>query len=85
MNKVETKNYRRISKAKARKLYDMGIDILVVPCKLSPENPWGIGVTTNGHYWNGAEFDRFLNEFIWYNCQNTEWGKYPAFYEIKEH
>ena len=84
MIKVETKHYRRISKARARNLYDAGTDILVVPCKVNPENEWGIGVKTNGHYWDGTDFDRFIHEFIWYNCQYNETGKYPAFYEIKE-
>lgn len=84
MRNIETKHYKRISKAKARKLYDNGIDIMVVPCNLSPENPWGIGVTTNGHYWDHADFDKFVLEFTWYNCNDNETGKYPAFYEIKE-
>lgn len=83
MNPIETRNYRRISKTKARKLYNEGTDILVVPCKVHPENDWGIGVKTNIEYWEHPSFEKFLNEFVWYNCQYNELGKYPAFYEIK--
>ena len=83
MRQIESANWRRISKAKARKLYNAGEDILVVPCKVHPENHLGIGVTTSINYWEHPTFEVFLNEFCWYNCQHNELGKYPAFYERK--
>lgn len=84
MRPVETAHWKRISKAKARKLYNAGTSIMVVPHKVNPENNWGIGVITDIEYWDHPSFEKFLNEFVWYNCQYEELGKYPAYYERKE-
>ena len=84
MRQIVTKNWTRISKAKARKLYNAGEDILVVPCKVHPENQHGIGVTISISYWEHQTFEKFLNEFCWYNCNYNELGKYPAFYERRQ-
>lgn len=81
MRQIETRHWRRITKAKAKKLYRKGIDIMVIPCKVLPENSWEIGTITNFSYYDRPRFENFLNEFCWYNCQSNELGKYPAFYE----
>lgn len=81
MRQIETAHWRRISKAKAKKLYEEGTDILVLPRLVHPENMFGIGVTTSIAYWDHTPWEKFINEFCWYNCQYAEWGTYPAFYE----
>ena len=86
MVKVETANWRRISKAKARQAYLRGDDpIRVVPCKVDPDNVWGIGtdivLDDESQGRSKERWETFLNHYIWDNCQHNELGKYPAFYE----
>lgn len=89
MVKIETAHWRRISKAKARKLYISGKDIMIVPHKVNPENEWGVGSIVHQHpeipeyerYWF---WDRLIDQFVLYNCQYNELGKYPAFYERRD-
>ena len=33
-------NYKRVNKATARKMYNMGCSILLLPCKVRFENEW---------------------------------------------
>lgn len=68
--------YKRINKKAARKLYNSGVEILIIPCKCSPLAAWFTGITLNN---TGRPFDVLVNEFIYYNC-NYETGYYPAFY-----
>jgi hypothetical protein len=35
-----TLNYTRINKSEARKLYNLGRPITVLPCKANPSSPW---------------------------------------------
>ena len=81
MRQIETRHWRRITKTKAKKLYEEGTTILLVPHKVLPENVWGIGSELIGY--NPLDFETVLNTFCWYNCQHNELGKYPAFYERK--
>ena len=84
MRQIETRHWRRITKAKAKNMYMMGYGpLLIVPCKVDPENRWGIGVPIDNQCEPSTEeeWEKFLNEFCWYNCQYNELGKYPAFYE----
>lgn len=80
MNNYNYNGFKRINKRIARKLYNDGVDVLFIPCKLRPDNMWGLGIWENvnlsGQY---GSFDKLCNEFIWYNC-NFETGNYIAFY-----
>lgn len=78
MNKYETENFIRINKKVARKLYNLGVDIGMCPCKANPESPWGLIVMINKNRYDYT-FDKAVNEFEWYNC-NSELGQYPAYY-----
>lgn len=69
--------YERINKRIARRLYNSGVEILIIPCKCSPFAAWFTGVTMAN---TGRTFDVFVNEFIYYNCC-YELGYYPAFYK----
>lgn len=70
----------RISKQKARKLYEQGEYIRLYPCNLRPDNPYVCGDIININ--TGDEhipFDKQVSWFEYYNC-SLETGKYPAFY-----
>ena len=80
MNKVRVGGYERISKAKARKMYEAGETVYLVACKLRPDNCWGLLYDANYYNWNKCEpFDTVVAAFEWYNCR-PDTGKYTAFY-----
>lgn len=69
---------KRIRKDQARKRYNAGEKIFIVPCKIRPDNLWGFrGCMVNNH---GRDFDSYVNEFEYYNCGYAETGRYAAFY-----
>lgn len=79
---IETENYKRISKAEARRRYNSGLDIYLLPAKMNPENMWGMMVCASNSWWGCEEysFDTFLITYNHFNCQYAELGTYPAFY-----
>lgn len=87
MNKYSITNektgvvYKRITKKEARKLFDSGNALVVIPCKLAPFTPWHMECIIDGFNKESEDrtFDRIINAFIFYNC-NYETGYYPAFY-----
>lgn len=86
MKKLEFSKYERVNKQTARKLFNKGFDITIVPCNCFPGNMWGISYTTNCYEYEDTPktycksiFDKLINSFIYYNC-NNELGEYPAFY-----
>ena len=84
MNKINIGGYSRISKSKARKLFVNEEKFYIFPCKVSPLNHWGLGMDVECGLWGvGKEFDKFVNEYEYYNC-NNELGKYSAFYVKSE-
>jgi hypothetical protein len=79
---------RRINKRLARRLYDEGKIIHVLPCKASIGSAWfGIGAELNKndrectdlYPYNPADFDKRIVYFEVYNC-NHELGYYAAYY-----
>ena len=69
-----TRLYRR----KARKAYNSGTTIVVVPCRMYPFGPWGMSIPIRKS--DGEEtFDQRVRNFEFYNC-NYETGYYAAFY-----
>jgi hypothetical protein len=77
--------YTRVSKATARKLFNDGECVGICPVKLDPSSFWG-GMCTfqKGHKCENWGFDDFVNNFIYYNCQMEETGKYPKFFKVVE-
>ena len=75
-----TLNYTRINKREARKLYNLGRTITVLPSKANPNSPWFSNSTVSKE--SGRDFDALVNEFIYYNCNTSELGRYPAFYVV---
>ena len=80
MLKNATFNYTRINKPEARKLYNLGRPIVVLPCKANPNSPWFSNSTVSKE--SGRDFNTLVNEFIYYNCNTSELGRRPAFYVV---
>ena len=81
--------YRQITKRTAKKLYLQGFPVVLCPCNLRPFTMWHcehvIKKADRAQFVTdeiGAanDFDNLVNSFEWYNCQNSETGKYTAFY-----
>lgn len=79
MQKFETNDFVKINKTKARKLFNEGKEIHLLPCKARFGGMWlGEGAVISNKILTSA-FDTIVNEYIYYNC-NNELGKYPAYY-----
>lgn len=76
MKKIETKHYIRISKHQARKIYDNNGELYIIPCKMNPENPWGMLMGPVNTFYS---FDTMVNSATYYNC-GSGMGNYLAFY-----
>ena len=76
------KQYRRITKAMAKKLYNDGKTIVLCPCNLRPFTMWhvefSINISDDGDVKN--DFDMRVMHFVHYNCTCNETGRYTAFY-----
>ena len=79
-------NYKRVNKPTARKMYNIGSSILLLPCKVSDKvldntHPWikpvEISILTSENEEN--QFDRSVNSYEYYNC-NSELGYYAQYY-----
>lgn len=93
MNAMKFGNLTRISKAKARKLWGKR-DISLCPCNLRPGFPWRPNMDVFateidaalssewGHERKAADFDAYVRNFEYYNCNDHETGLYTAFYLI---
>lgn len=82
---IETKNWRRITKPRARKLYADGVDVYCLAKKMNPENMFVPPALIEPIYAcclpNIDSFDSFVNNYIYYNC-NSETGK-DVYYYVK--
>lgn len=76
MIKIETKNYIRISKTAARKIYENNGDLYMCPRNINPDNSWGMLL---GPVSTFEPFETMVQWATWYNC-NKEVGTYLAFY-----
>ena len=80
-------NFKRVNnKATARKMFNSGITIYVLPCKVSESaldcnsfiQPAIFDITRNALEQEN-KFDRLVNEYTYYNC-NAVVGYYPHYY-----
>lgn len=85
--------YRQVNKPTARKMYNRGYGISVLPCKISLRRLSGtydydwiqlieIPKQIEGQY-EVSKFDRSVREFEYYNC-NAELGYYAHYYVLEE-
>lgn len=70
--------YLRVSKARARRLYDIGTEICINPCNMSPESPWGQPMPISNK--SDRAFDAVVTEYEVFTCANRKVGLYAAFY-----
>ena len=83
-------NYKRVNKPTARKIYNLGYDITLLPCKvteraLDGSHAWIDPVTINATrcVYDYNRFDRVVNEYEHYNC-NAELGYYAHYFVSEE-
>ena len=83
-------NYSRVNKPTARKMYNNGCSILLLPCKVSGSaidgshpwvKPYSMSLMTSEEETN--RFDRAVRDYEIFNC-NAELGYYAHFYVSDE-
>lgn len=72
------KEFKRINKTVARRLYNEGKIIYLHPCKVHPNSAW-MPPTPFIKVTDQTEFGKLVNAFEYYNCDN-ERGRYCAYY-----
>lgn len=83
MNKIEYNGYKRINKAMARKEYNNGNSVYILPCKVRLDNAWFKPAMINRNNLDNESFEKIINAFEYYNCSYNELGKYASYY-LKE-
>lgn len=73
------REFKRITRTKAKALYNMGKAVLLVPCNLNPNNIF-VGFYDLRKEDSETPFENAVNAFENYNCTNNETGRYTAFY-----
>lgn len=73
--------YHRITKDIARKAYNAGKHVLLIPCKMNPASVW---FPASECYIDTAQkeniaFDTLVNAYEFYSCSNHT-GRYAAYY-----
>lgn len=88
------RTYTQVSKAKARKAYNVGQPVALVPSNLNPISPFvgffviadsdfdGDNLTYSVPKEERETFDERALNFAWYNCTCNETGKYPNYFLI---
>ena len=71
------KLYHRISKAQAKKQYLAGNYIIACPVNLRPDSAWKLFAVLGG---SDRSFENAANSCTYYNCINSETGRYLAYY-----
>lgn len=78
-------NYKKVTKPIARKYYDNGKEVYLLPCKVnahivfdSSYNGFIQPYVISKHGSDGS-FDKVVNEFEYYNC-NSKMGYYAHYY-----
>lgn len=74
------KTYTRVSKARARAVYNAGLELVLCPVNLRPGAPWHPEIAVSKERSESESFERVLNAFEFYNVRDTETGRYTAFY-----
>lgn len=79
------KEFKKVNKTQARKLYNKNVNIYIVPCKVFPNysSIWIKPIKLNKEeylekYYE-IDFDKIINNFEFYNC-NKDLGKYTSYY-----
>ena len=79
-----SRTFTRISKPTAKKAFNQGLKIGLIPHKCNPCGAYMSAFVTAKSEDN-SDFVKLVNNYSYYSCQYNELGKYPAFYnEYKE-
>lgn len=70
---------KQVNKTVAKRLYNAGHEIHLLPCQVNINTSWGLLYTTNAEECDNVPFDSMVNAFTSYNC-NTQLGRYPHYY-----
>lgn len=82
-------NFKRVNKATARRAYINGLTVVFCPVNLRPFGAWSPETYHNKKSREAFtldaagvrnDFNNLVNSFEFYNCPNSETGKYTAFY-----
>ena len=68
---------KKINNATARKLFNEGKELWITACNMRPQQ--GILLNVPVYRYLDKDFDKIVNAFEYYNC-NNECGRYAAFY-----
>lgn len=74
------REFIKIDKRIARKMYHEGKTVRLMACKLNPYGCWGEPMAVNNQ--SKKEFEKLCNEYMYCNC-TSETGKRIAFYILK--
>lgn len=83
MKQIKTKNWKRISKRTAKKYYNEGKGVYLLPCNFNPENIWQAPMLVK-YSQEKDYFNRSVIAFEYYNCGDRERGYYAAYYVRNE-
>lgn len=70
---------KKVSKSVARKMFNAGEVIHIVPCKANPESMWFRDSMIVINKLRTSDFDAIVAKFEYYNC-NYGMGKRAAYY-----
>lgn len=82
-------DFVRINKTQARNAYLAGKTVYIVPCNIRPFSTWRYEYPLNRKNRENFcideigvknDFNSYVNSFEFYNCINSETGKFSAFY-----
>lgn len=79
MKQIETKNFKRISKQAAKRIYEANGELYFCGCNVNPEFSGGMLCGPCNTFY---PFDSMVNSATYYNC-DSERGRYLAFYVKK--
>lgn len=68
----------KITKGLARKMYNNGEEVMIIPNRVRPDSPLAFW-TTKAEAGAAEDFDKLCNAIFYYNC-NPETGMGLAFY-----
>ena len=88
MNKITAYDgntrFERISKAKAKQVFDAGKPVVFCPVKFHPFGGFRPSCMIDNSQGEWKDFDYAVTNFQWYNCTCNETGYYTAFYVNSE-
>ena len=83
---LQNARYIRVNRKKAKKAYNDGATVIIAPVYANMYfqgcNLWTMisKIELFKRYDEVIDFDKFMNEYEWYNCQYNELGKYAKYF-----